>query len=533
MHGIKDYWDMVRILDDYPKIKQTFNFTPSLLEQLQDYIQNGAKDAALVLSAMNPQEFTEDDKLSALRTFFLANPERMIRRYPRYTELYGKLQANQAGGNLNHAVVNFSEQDFRDLQVWWNLSWVGEYSRFDPPFKFYLEKQRAFTEEEKIRLLDAQIGILKKIVPHHTAALKRGQIELSVSPYYHPILPLLCDTNIALRANAKSDLPRNRFRRPEDANRQVKSAIDYAKIVFGSRPVGMWPSEGSVSDDVLEIAADNRLKWVATDEFILQKSLRGKRTASAGAFLEKYFAYDFTNQGRPLKVFFRDHTLSDLIGFMYSGWGPDEAATDFVNHLHTIKDSLISARGEKALRFAAVPIILDGENAWEFYQSDGKDFLRTLYYLLSNDDGIETVLPSDVKVESSNSLRHIEPGSWINGNFDIWIGHAEDNKAWDLLHDARNIFGKMSRYRSKKSIEKAYREILIAEGSDWCWWYGGENKSPQSDEFDKLFRHHLKQMYLELDVEPPAELDQRIGGNESSELPKDINSAMHRSTMEQ
>ncbi len=510
MHGIKDYWDMVRILDDYPEIKQVFNFTPSLLVQIEDYLENRATDIAYNLSSKNPESFTNQDKIDALKTFFLANSERMVKRYPRYAELLERRGNVRNDTDMDLAIQNFTPQDFRDLQVWWNLSWVGEYSRFDPPFKYFLEKQRDFSEEEKIKLLKAQMEILKKIIPYHVKAMKRRQIEVSISPFYHPILPLLCDTDAGIEANPKAKLPERRFRYPEDADHQVKAALAYAKKIFGVLLHGMWPSEGSVSTDALKILAENKIDWTATDELILQKTLEKSGKPIGSDFTRKYFAYNFKAGKNLTKVFFRDHNLSDLIGFVYSHWSPDDAAKDFISRLHRIRESIVANLGSELLKYAVVPIILDGENAWEYYQSDGKDFLRTLYFLLSNDSQIMTTLPSDVKVKSENSLNSIEPGSWINGNFDIWIGQDEDNRAWNLLDHARETFEKTSKKLTANLREKAFREIMIAEGSDWCWWYGDDHKSTQADKFDELYRYHLKQVYTILGTDPPQELDEPI-----------------------
>jgi alpha-amylase/alpha-mannosidase (GH57 family) len=510
MHGIKDYWDMVRILDDFPRIRQTFNFTPSLLEQLKEYVQNGIADIAYDLSLKNPESFTTEDKVQALKTFFLANIERMVKRYPAYANLLEKRGIVRNEADYKDAIRNFTPQDFRDLQVWWNLSWVGEYSRFDPPFRDYLDKQRNFTEDEKSILLKSQLEILRRIVPHHIRAANRGQIEVSVSPFYHPILPLLCDSESGTEANPDTRLPGNRFSHPEDANEQIKSGLAYAEKTFGAIPRGIWPSEGSVSDAALDLLTGNKVEWTATDEVILQKTLLKAGKEISVGFVERFFAYDYKSRGRHLKVFFRDHALSDLIGFAYSRWSPDDAANDLVTRLLKIRDSIHQHSGEAALSFAVVPIILDGENAWEFYQSDGKDFLRTLYHKLSGEPRIKTVLPSGVKVKRGNVLEHIEPGSWINGDFKVWIGHPEDNKAWSLLAQARDALQKASRETSPAEKSKAYKEIMIAEGSDWCWWYGDEHKSPQADQFDNLFRYHLRKVYDFLGTSAPAELDTPI-----------------------
>lgn len=510
MHGIKDYWDMVRMLDDYPGIKQTFNFAPSLLEQIEDYLSGKTTDEAYLLSIKDPSEFSEEEKIKALRTFFFANPERMIRRYPRYAELLSKRGAVRSEVDLYSAKGRFTIEDFRDLQVWWNLVWVGEYSRYDKPFKYYLDKQSGFTEEEKRKLLAAHLDIMARIIPHHVKAIKRKQIEVSVSPFYHPILPLLCDTDIATAANPSTTLPKSRFKHPEDAENQIQSALGYGKKVFGHRPEGMWPSEGSVSDAAMKLIAQSGISWIATDEAILHKSLMKSGKPISKNFLEKYFPYSYTGGAKHVKMFFRDHALSDKIGFVYSHWSPDDAAHDFVSNLLGIREAIIHSYGESGLSSAVVPVILDGENAWEFYQSDGKDFLRTLYYVLENEAKLKTVLPSEISVKKDNHLRHVEPGSWINGNFDIWIGHEEDNKAWDLLYDARLAYEKHLDKLSAKARAKAFKEISICEGSDWCWWYGDEHKSAQAAEFDALFRHHVEQVYEIIGIKPPAILETPI-----------------------
>ncbi len=507
MHGIKDYWDMVRMLDDYPEIKQTFNFAPSLLVQIEDYLNGSTTDRAYLLSAKDPEMFSEAEKIEALKTLFLANSERMVKRYPRYAELLARRGVIRSDRDLYAVRIKFSTQDFRDLQVWWNLAWVGEYSRFDPPFKHYIDKQRDFSEKDKQAVLSAQMGIIARIIPHHVEAMNRKQIEIAVSPFYHPILPLLCDSNVASIADPKAVLPNSRFKYPKDADFQIKAALDYAKKIFGIKPVGMWPSEGSVSDAALNLIAKNGIAWAATDETVLHKTFAKSGRTHSSEFLEKYFPYSFAGAGNPVMLFFRDHDLSDRIGFVYSHWGPDGAAHDFITRLLGIRESIVERYGENGLDYAVVPIILDGENAWEFYQSDGKDFLRTLYYLLSKETKLKTVLPSEVKPKRGNVIQHLEPGSWINGNFDIWIGHDEDNKAWDLLHEARRKFEKTSGRLSPKKRADAFREILISEGSDWCWWYGDEHKSVLAAEFDELFRYHLRQVYVIMGITPPSQLE--------------------------
>ncbi len=508
-HGVKDYWDMVRILDDYPKIKQTFNLTPSLLFQIIDYVKNRAEDKILKLTKKKVDDLTEDDKFEILKNFFMANFERMIKPYPRYLELF-----NKRGGfsyipeKFEEANANFTHQDWLDLQVWYNLVWVGEYRKYDEPFKKFFEKGGNFTEEEKQILIDGHYEILSRIIPKHIEAYKRGQIDISVSPFYHPILPLLCDNSIAKVSSPEIKLPTKKFIHPEDADAQIRKAIEFSLETLKMKPNGMWPSEGSISEEVLSLMAENGVKWTASDEEVLFKSLALEGDKSNNR-IKIYKPYRFKTPSGEIKIVFRDRILSDLIGFVYSSWSPDDSARDLVERILKIRDEIIKVEGEEALRNSLVNIILDGENCWEYYQSDGKDFLRTLYWLISNDERIETVRLSDFLEEAdAMELREIFPGSWINANFNIWIGHDEDNKAWDLLKQTRDFLVKeiIRGRHTDEALRKAWEEIYIAEGSDWCWWFGDEHVTAQADEFDALFRKHLIRVYEILGAEPPVEL---------------------------
>jgi alpha-amylase/alpha-mannosidase (GH57 family) len=515
-HGTKDYYDMVRILDDFPAIRQNVNLVPSLLIQLEDYVTNGAEDRVLTLSKKPASKLTNEEKKEILHTFFLNTFDRMVKPYPRYMELFQKRGGGQYHPRkFKEIAAQWTDQDWLDLQVWYNLVWVGEYSKYDPPFKAILEKGKKFTENEKKILLDGHLAILKKIIPKHKEVMQRGQIEVSITPLYHPILPLLCDTDIAKVALPAMTLPAKRFVHPEDAELQIQRAVEYYKDVFGVKPTGMWPSEGSVSEEVVTLMAKYGIQWTATDEEVLFNSLPQKEHTAL------YRPYSFHTQHGAVKMVFRDHTLSDLIGFVYAGWGPDDAANDFVQRLHKIRDGLLKTGGEQALDHALVSVILDGENCWEHYESDGKNFLRTLYWLLSKDNLIQTTTigdfvshrrtPNDTE-ERCKRLTKVFPGSWINANFKIWIGHEEDNKAWDLLTTTRDFL--MQEEKRKKHnasvIQQAWEEIYIADGSDWCWWFGDEHSTPQADEFDLLFRYHLRRVYQLLDAAVPAVLQRPI-----------------------
>src|ERR1700691_98843 len=326
-----------------------------------------------------------------------------------------------------------------------------------------------------------------------------GQIEISTTPYYHPILPLLCDSNIASVSHPGVPLP-PAFRYPEDALKQLQMARQYVEREFGVAPVGLWPSEGSVSDATFGLAAEVGYRWAASDSGVLGRTLG--RTIGVDAI---YRPYRWEHSRGQLGVVFRDHFLSDLIGFVYSGMDAGQAARDF---LHRIRENCrgILAGGRDAL----LRIILDGENAWEYYDRNGRPFLRYLYALISQDAQMSAVPVSDALSKMDpEPLSHVFPGSWINANFDVWIGAEEDNQAWSQLLRARETYAAAGNVPEDRR-NLAYEEILIAEGSDWCWWYGPEHDSANRVEFDQLYRSHLANVYRFLNLSPPEELSRPI-----------------------
>jgi alpha-amylase/alpha-mannosidase (GH57 family) len=508
-HGTKDYYDMVRILDDYPTIKQTFNLVPSLLVQIEDYIYNHSRDKVWIISSKDPDELTDEDKSYILKNFFNCYHERMVYPYPRYAELLKLRGENYEQKNFYLIKDKFTYQDWFDLQVWYNFVWIGEYSKYDEPFKRIIAKGKDFNQEDKNIVLNDSIQILKKIISKHKSAQEEGRIEVSISPFYHPILPLLCDIEVAKICDPNVILPSNKFKHPEDAEAQIQKSIEYYTKIFGQKPKGLWPSEGSVSEKVLDILIKYGFNWTATDELILYNTLN-----NGLADYSLFKPYKYINKNGRISLVFRDHKLSDLIGFTYSKWNPDDAAKDFINHIHKIRDGIIK-QNKFSVSDSLIAIILDGENCWEYYQSDGKDFLRTLYWMLSNDKLIKTTTINDFvdsKKESSHSLTKLFPGSWINGNFKIWVGHNEDNLAWDLLSMTRDFLveKEKSGLYSSEIIKAAWEEIFIAEGSDWNWWYGDEHHSTELHVFDEMFRIQLANVYRLLGYPVPEILTKSI-----------------------
>ncbi|HXS97000.1 MAG TPA: glycoside hydrolase family 57 protein [Candidatus Limnocylindrales bacterium] len=496
MHALKDYYGMARILEEFPAIRQTFNLVPSMMQQVAEYASGEAVDPFLQLALKPAETLTEEDKASLLRHSFYSDPHRMIYRYPRYGELYDAWNAQKAAGGRSL----FGIQEFRDLQMWSQLAWFDEdIQSGDPEVRGWIQRGRNFTLADQRRMGEKQREIVSLVLPIYQKLAATGQIEISTTPYYHPILPLLCDSNIASVSHPGVPLP-PRFRYPNDARRQLELAREFCKTQFGVAPVGLWPSEGSVSDEVFRHASELGFEWAATDSGVLN------RTLSRGVSVDGlYRPYRWSQDGHALGVIFRDHFLSDLIGFVYSKMDAATAATDF---LHRIRENCggILAAGRDAL----VPIILDGENAWEYYDRNGRPFFRELYGRIAADPGMRAVTVAEAfRLLPPEPLDHIFPGSWINANFDVWIGADEDNQAWTQLLRARQAYDDATG-ASEEQRRMAFEELLIAEGSDWCWWYGPEHESANREEFDQLYRSHLANVYRFLGLMPPEELSRPI-----------------------
>ncbi len=513
LHALKDYYGMVKLLDEFPNVHQTFNLVPSLITQIQDYAAGTAEDPFLRVAAKPVKELTRPELHFALRYLFQANPVNMIARYPRYQELWERFRST--GDSAERAEKYFQLQDFTDLQVLSQLAWFDEFFLDDPEVATLIKKGRGYSVEEQRFVISRELELLAKVLPAHAEAAQRGSIEISTSAFYHPILPLVCDSNIGAASTPGLPLPHNRFRHPEDAREQLLRGLDLHQQVLGTRPQGVWPSEGSVSEEVLAIAQNLGVKWMATDEEVLGRSLgtafsRDGNGRLAVELAEKlYTIYHFENHQAEMNLIFRDHVISDLIGFVYAGMAPTDAASHLIHNIKQAAQPML-AQG----RDAVVPIILDGENAWEYYPRSGREFLRRFYDGLQRDPGIEAVTVSEAIARHRNfeQLTSLVPGSWIHANFNVWIGAPEDNRAWDYLYHARNFYSQNAARATEGQRKLAFEEILIAEGSDWNWWYGPEHHSANDREFDELYRKHLSNVYQALGSRPPDYLAQPIIG---------------------
>ncbi len=515
LHATKDYYGMVKLYEEFPSLHATFNMVPSLCMQLEEYATGTFNEPWFALAFKKTENLTREDKSELLGRAFQVNHERLMSRWPRFMELYE--WSRPAGGA--QALITFTARDWRDLQVLSQLAWMEEdWFKKDPVVSRLANRGKDFTEKDKEALKAKQLELIALVLPAYREALARGQIEISTTPFYHPILPLLCDSDIARVANPGTPIPRRAFRRPEDAREQLRRAKEYHERVFGGKPVGLWPSEGSVSDQTLAIAADEGFQWFGTDEGVLGRTLNvGFFRDSSGmpANAEKlYQPWRVQMAGAGITGLFRDHHLSDLVGFVYSRMDGKAAAADLHGRLRHIGETV------KSPNPLTVCLFLDGENAWEYYPGNGREFLRELYRRISDDQDFRALTASETIAAAGDipTTGGIFPASWINANFDVWIGHQEDVTAWDLLWDAREAYAHAVEARAKgwsdpvtdAGMAEAQESLLAAEGSDWCWWYGPEHSTANDAEFDALFRKHLTGIYLALGQVAPEELAKPI-----------------------
>jgi alpha-amylase/alpha-mannosidase (GH57 family) len=516
LHALKDYYGMVKLLDEFPTVHQTFNLVPSLITQIQDFVTGTAEEPFLKVAATPAKDLTLEQRRFALQYLFQANPVNMIGRYPRYHELWERFRG--AGDSPERAEKYFQPQDFTDLQVLSQIAWFDEFFLDEPEVAALVKKGHGYSLDDQRFVIQRERELVGKVLPAHAEAARRGGIEISTSAFYHPILPLVCDTNMGAVSSPGLPLPQSRFHHPEDAREQLQRGLDLHQQVFGVRPQGVWPSEGSVSEEVLAIAQSLGVKWMATDEGVLGRSLGVSFARDGNGRLppdlaEKlYTIHRFENAQTEMHLLFRDHTISDLIGFVYSGMAPEEAARHLIDNIKEAAKPLLD-KGRDAI----VPIILDGENAWEYYPKSGREFLRRFYAALQNEPGIEAVTVSEALARHKDfgKLTSMVPGSWIDANFNVWIGAQEDNRAWDYLSRARDFYTQNAERASQQQRRLAFEEILIAEGSDWNWWYGPEHHSANDREFDELYRKHLSNVYQALGANPPDYLAQPILGGVS------------------
>lgn len=510
LHAAKDYYQMAAILERYPQIHQTFNLTPSLLEQLQCYGAGGVDYYQKVNKPAETLSGPEQDYL--LHHYFDIHWDKVIGQYPRYRELLDLQGRTREPAATGAARERFRPGDYRDLQVWFNLSWIDpEIRHSDPLLSGLVEKGRGFTEAERRLVMDRQGDLMDGVIPLHRRLQEKGQIELMTTPYYHPILPLLIDSCSALRASPGLPLPR-RFQYPQDACAQLALAVEQYRKLFGTRPRGLWPSEMAVSPETVALMTAYRFDWSISDEQILAHSLNSEIIRDGyGHVLNGdllYRPYRVRGVGGEIAMIFRDHHLSNRIGFEYQNFSPEEAAADLVHRLQKIRENLAWSP-ENHL----VTLSLDGENAWEWYRGDKGPFLHSLYQRLSEEPLLQCCTVSEYLAldPPQRVIDRLFTGSWVDHSLTRWIGTENKNLLWEYLLEAREMVECYRRERSRddEKLKRALRYIYIAEGSDFPWWI---DSMPylHAVPFEALFRKHLAAVYRSLDRSLPAGLERPL-----------------------
>lgn len=508
LHALKDYLGMVELLAETPDVHVTFNLVPSLVDQLDDYAHGRVNEPLWQLTLRPAEELDERERLVALELLFRAHERHVLGRFPRYAELRERRGAATTEQALRQACLRFSNQDLRDLQVLCRLAWMDlDWQARDPGLRALVAKGRGYDAQDQALLAERERALLAAVLPAYRAAAAQGRIELCTSPYYHPILPLLCDSAAHHEAHPGAPLPRP-YRHPEDAHDQLCRARERHATVFGDPPRGVWPPEGSLSEAALAELARSGARWTASDEAVLGRSLGVAFERDAHGLLRQpellYRPWRRATAAGAVHVLFRDRVLSDLIGFSYARLDPVAAAHDLLARLRAVGEDW--RRAGRAGR-PVVGIMLDGENAWEHFADGGRTFLRTLYSGLQAGPELRARTVSEAIAEADAwDLPRVFAGSWIQADFSVWIGHAEDRRAWDLLSDARDALERSRGYVPAAAWEQAHEALRAACASDWFWWYGDEHATPDELEFDLLFRRHVEAVYQFLGLLPPPAL---------------------------
>ncbi len=505
LHAVKDYLDMALFLERFPKLKLNFNIVPALLDAIIDYSENACRDIHAELAVSDVEALTDEEKAFILNNFFSSKFETMVYRSETYSNLYQKRFSRDVA-----VIEDFSLQEYSDLMALFNLVWIDpvHYERY-PRLKELWEIQSGYTRENRIEILEIQNQIIQEIIPAYKKYIQQGRIELTTSPYYHAILPILTDMKSSVKSVITTDGLPAALDMADDARLQIKSALDRVEEIFGVRPKGMWPPELCLGPKTLNMLAKEGVKWTISDEGILSSSIGFDFIRDfKGNLNDPYHllkVYNYQNKDSEIDVIFRDRSIPNLINFEYAGLNPKMAAGDLYDKIKVIQGKLLVSPDETHL----LTVASDCENCWENYQRDGIDFLENIYSMIEDDETLETVLISDY-IEGDRhkkSLKKIYSGSWIDKTFQYWIGDLEKNKAWAYLKSAKDA---LNENKTHENFLQARRELLIAQGSDWFWWYGEPNNSGQDFIFDYMFRERLKNVYLILGLEPPEYLDKTI-----------------------
>jgi len=485
LHAIKDYYDMPWMMARHEGIKATFNITSPVIEQLKLYYNDPQNsDRFLSLWFKSPSFLEEEERKWLIKLCKSTQFDTMVKPFPKYEELYYQ--------------EHFNNFELVDLEVLFILSWCGVYLRTNNVvIQNLIKKQRNYDDEDKVLLLNELSNFVSGIFKYYSKLHNDEIITISTTPLNHPILPLLMDMKNAKKANINTNIPKDYSTLKDDAFLQIEKSKELFKDTFGFEVEGFWPAEGAVDESSVALLKSCGIKWIATDEEILFKSINSKEKNNL------YTPYNYNDTC----IAFRDHNLSDLIGFTYRHKDAYSASKNFISELQSIQNS-------NPLGTAFV--ILDGENAWEFFVNNGFDFFDALYNELKNLSWCTTVRMDDVIKSPAKKLDYLAPGSWINGSFDTWVGDSEKTRAWELLFLAKRDYNKHKDSLDEQIKEQITTHFLAAECSDWFWWYGNDHFTEFGAEFDELFRSHLVNIYDLIEIAPPADLFVPIIKNKSA-----------------
>ncbi len=511
LHAIKDYVDMAWHLENVPGAKAVVNFAPTLLEQLADYDEQlqgrfkgtgRLKDPLLIALDSPVQPVHAEERKTLINACLRANDEKLIQPFPHFSKLVKMARwLLKEPDRINYV----NDQFMIDMLVWYHLVWMAEsVRRSDVRIQALMKKGRQYTFHDRRQLMIVIGELLKDLLPRYRRLAETGRVELSVTPYAHPIIPLLLDMNSTHEAMPEADLPlETHYPGGEQrAHWHMDEGVKVFESFFGFKPKGCWPSEGAVSTDTLALIAKHGFSWAATGENVLRNSL--KLSGMPDASIHKPYQLPGTS---PV-CFYRDDGLSDMIGFTYTKWGADDAVNDFIHHILNIK---ANTEGDEN---RVISVILDGENAWEYYSYNGYYFLQSLYKNLSEHPDIELTTFSECLENGVQAaeLPKMMGGSWVYGTYSTWIGDKDKNRAWDLLSDAKKTFDEvLSKQEFEPEMKLALeRQLAICEGSDWFWWFGDYNSADSVSDFERLYRLHLSNLYQMLGEVVPQKLSEVV-----------------------
>ncbi len=521
LHGIKDYSDMAAHLERYPAMRAVVNFAPVLLEQLDDYAQqldgllkHGKPTQDHMLNLLSGIERVPSDIASRLRIVQdsqRCHAPRMIHPYPAFHRLLRMIGATDECGvgssGLQWHLGYLSEQYFLDLLTWYHLAWLGHSLKQLPLAQRLMAQEKDYSAADRHELLHLMQHCMAGLIPRYRALAERGQVELSMTPYGHPIVPLLNDFSNLRDALPDAPAPEAPAYPggPARARWHLQHGVEVFEHYFGRKPAGVWLSEGGVSEDALAQLDEMGIAWTASGEGVWRASCVKSGCKEDDTHTKRALFSPAKIDGFNARVFFRDDGLSDLIGFKYSDWHADDAVGDFVQHLENIA-GFFSKDADRHV----VSVILDGENAWEYYPDNGHHFLDALYATLSTHPTLKVSTFAEQAAQSPpRPMKRLAAGSWVYGSFSTWIGSDDKNRGWDYLVAAKDAYDSVVAAAKLKpdQLTLATRQLAVCEGSDWFWWFGDYNPAGSVSDFEQLYRTQLRELYRLLGVAPPALLD--------------------------